>query len=208
MTPPRQTPILSQACIAQRYDVEGWDPALLGAFLPNHEVGVCAAAYGAEPFRASSVAETAGSVWLTGVLMGGAAAPPQTLLVDGYTLRLAEVGTALGVEVAQDGSEAVVFGVHTPAGSAAAVSAADASCIEPHDPRTLPVRLNVSALTLETVKGAAVPCEHAGGGVGGPRGEAHTSVGLDAGVSADAAHPGPCPNLTLLPSRCCWAHVR
>jgi hypothetical protein len=54
-----------ESIVARRYTVEGWDATLLGAFRFTHEAGVRAAAYGSEPFVASSVAGSAGSVWVT-----------------------------------------------------------------------------------------------------------------------------------------------
>lgn len=103
---------------------------------------------------------------MTGVLVGTAAAnpaPPQTLLVDGYTLRLVEFGAALGVGVAAAaGGEAVVFGLCAAPGGAGAAAAVAAGLLIAQR-----VSLTVSALTLEAVKAAAVPCEFGPGGADG-----------------------------------------
>lgn len=144
----------------------------------EHEAAVSVAAYDAENFRERSVAEAVGSVVVTGVLVGPPMPPPLSLQVDGFTLRLIEVGAALGIEVGEDTSEVVVFGMQPPVGGADGCSVDVALA----PPLCIPMPVAVSVLSFEVVKAASVPCEFAGAACSGQ----------------------PCRNRTLLPSRRCW----
>lgn len=94
-----------------------WDSLTMGPFLQarGRDAAVCAALYryGARAFGADTVvAAAAGSlVVVTGVLLGAVEAL-RMRDVDGFTLVLLEDGAALGEEVADDGAETVVFGMH------------------------------------------------------------------------------------------------
>lgn len=141
---------MSGLCIALHFAVDGRDAAIHGPFTLVHAIGVCAAACAAEPFRADSVTAAAGSVAVTGVLTAAIELPPpQLLLVDGFTLRLTGFGNALGVEVHDDGSEEVVFGMRAAGDSALGCTHA------------VPTPEPVSALALALVKEGAVRCEYA-----------------------------------------------